>query len=315
MADITNDVKQKGIKLYRGISWRIEDTPVKSSTPKQDSGIPRLKSWYQDEYVDSSSEDLETHTIIIEPMDDDDDDIVLERGITMDCTEPQTPSNSQKVIDGYEYLKEVDEMQSIHGYIDQHPDLSWEDRKSVVTWIIQTHTQNDMPASSLYLAINILDTFLSLEDNFNYSNLDIASQLALYIACKHEDSSFSLQHNWPEEEQYMLEKLDYNLTMISPLNFLETNEKNETRMVAEYLAELTLLDWRYLQVKNENVAHTAFNLAQMVLGLDCGDPISNEEQSMMQGMVDLCLTDNIIGKKSCHLQAEKFTKSWIKQQN
>ena len=75
-------------------------------------------------------------------------------------------------------------------------------------------------------------------------------------------------------ERYMLQVLKFNMQYPTPLSFLRRSSKADsydiqTRTLAKYLMEITLLDHRFLGIRASKIAAAAHYLARHML--DRGD--------------------------------------------
>ena len=167
-------------------------------------------------------------------------------------------------------------------YMENQKELQWKMRGILVDWIIEVHSKFRLLPETLYLGINIIDRFLS-QRVVSLIKLQLVGITALFIASKYEEvispslSSFlyMAEESYTEEEiikaeRYVLQVLDFNLQYPTPMSFLRRSSKADsydiqTRTVAKYLMEITLLDFKCLEFPASCVAAAGHYLARHML--------------------------------------------------
>lgn len=183
----------------------------------------------------------------------------------------------------FEYLRDL-EVQSIPNpnYMNHQDDLEWETRGILVDWLIEVHTRFRLLPETLFLAVNVIDRFLS-EKVVQLNRLQLVGITAMFIASKYEevlsphvanfrhvaDDGFS-ESEILSAERFLLTTLDYNLSYPNPMNFLRRISKADnydiqTRTVGKYLMEISLLDHRFMEFRPSHVAAGAMYLARVIL--------------------------------------------------
>ena len=183
----------------------------------------------------------------------------------------------------FAYMRQV-EMQCMPNgsYMDLQRDLNWHLRGVLADWLIETHAKFRLLPETLFLALNIVDRFLSMR-TISLSKLQLVGVTALFIAAKYEEVLCPSIQNFmyvadggytDEEilraERYMLKVLNFDLSYASPMNFLRRISKADnydiqTRTVAKYFMEISLVDHRLLDHPPSLVAAAAVWLAREVL--------------------------------------------------
>eukprot|EP00088_Acartia_fossae_P051253 TRINITY_DN57592_c0_g1_i1.p1 TRINITY_DN57592_c0_g1~~TRINITY_DN57592_c0_g1_i1.p1 ORF type:complete len:288 (-),score=31.87 TRINITY_DN57592_c0_g1_i1:140-982(-) len=166
-------------------------------------------------------------------------------------------------------------------YIDMHPDLAWRMRGVLLDWMIDVHDKFQLLPETLYLAINLVDRFLSIKV-CNVSKLQLVGITALLIASKYEEILAPTVENFTrmidekhsendvkKAERYMLKSLSWNLSFPNPLNWLRRLSKADryniqTRTMAKYLMEVAALDERCLGYGGSRIAAAAIYIARIV---------------------------------------------------
>lgn len=190
----------------------------------------------------------------------------------------------------FEYLRDL-EVNSIPNpqYMAHQDDLEWKTRAILVDWLIEVHTRFHLLPETLFLAVNIIDRFLS-EKVVQLDRLQLVGITAMFIASKYEevlsphvenfrriaDDGFS-EAEILSAERFVLSTLNYDLSYPNPMNFLRRVSKADnydiqSRTIGKYLMEISLLDYRFMSYRPSNVAAGAMYLARMML--DRGEWVS-----------------------------------------
>ena len=167
-------------------------------------------------------------------------------------------------------------------YMDNQKELQWKMRAVLVDWLIEVHNKFHLLPETLYLGINIIDRFLSLRV-VSLVKLQLVGLTAMFIASKYEEVvTPSIQNfiymadgGYSDEEvlkaeRYILQVLDFSLQYPSPMSFLRRCSKAEsydyqTRTLAKYLMEVSLIDHRFIGVTPSLVAAAGLYLARRML--------------------------------------------------
>ncbi|PWY80620.1 A/B/D/E cyclin [Aspergillus heteromorphus CBS 117.55] len=194
---------------------------------------------------------------------------------------------AEYVVDIFEYLKDL-ELETLPNpdYIEHQPDLEWKMRGILVDWLIEVHTRFRLLPETLFLAVNLIDRFLSAEV-VALDRLQLVGVAAMFIASKYEevlsphvanfshvaDETFS-DKEILDAERHILATLEYNMSYPNPMNFLRRISKADnydiqTRTLGKYLMEISLLDHRFMGFRQSHVAAASMYLARLIL--DRGD--------------------------------------------
>lgn len=160
-------------------------------------------------------------------------------------------------------------------------DITWDMRRMLIDWIILIHWQFRMLPETLYLAINILDRFMSKVE-VQTTSFQLIGFTSLMIACKYEESSTPNTKDFiflaggsytakevKQAELYILEAIDFDLSFPNHMAFLRRISKAEqyndkTRIIAKYLMEITLLDHRHIKYPPSMIAASAIYAARRI---------------------------------------------------
>ncbi|KAJ2033865.1 mitochondrial aspartate-glutamate transporter agc1 [Coemansia sp. S3946] len=167
-------------------------------------------------------------------------------------------------------------------YMALQPALTWSTRSILIEWVVQVHERFDLLPESLYLAVNFIDRFLSVKE-IAISKLQLVGAVCLLLATKYEeihvpsvkDIEYMVEGNYkvPEilaAERFVLRMLNFDLGWPGPLSFLRRISKADaydpqTRTLAKYLMEVTLMDERFIGVPCSKIAAIAHCLAMRYL--------------------------------------------------
>lgn len=190
---------------------------------------------------------------------------------------------AEYVVEIFEYLKklEVSTQPNAH-YMDHQEDLEWKMRGILVDWLIEVHTRFHLLPETLFLAVNIIDRFLSTKA-VQLDRLQLVGVTAMFIASKYEevlsphvanfrhvaDDGFT-EAEILSAERYVLTALNYDLSYPNPMNFLRRISKADdydiqTRTLAKYLMEISLLDHRFMSYLPSRIAAASMYMARKIL--------------------------------------------------
>jgi hypothetical protein len=190
---------------------------------------------------------------------------------------------SEYVVEIFEYLKELEIATMANpDYMDSQTELEWKMRGILVDWLLEVHTRFRLLPETLFLAVNIIDRFLSAKI-VQLDRLQLVGVTAMFIASKYEEVLSPHVQNFrhvaddgfTEEEilsaeRFVLTALNYDLSYPNPMNFLRRISKADnydiqTRTLGKYLLEIGCLDYRFIQYPPSHVAAAAMYLARLVL--------------------------------------------------
>ncbi|GME88686.1 hypothetical protein B5S29_g1417 [[Candida] boidinii] len=148
-------------------------------------------------------------------------------------------------------------------YMDYQNDISWENRTTLLGWMVQVHSRFNLLPETLYLAVNVMDRFLS-KRVISLSRFQLCGAVALFLASKYEEINFptvtQISYMISDEyttddviraERFMVEVLKFEMGWPGPMSFLRRGSKaddydNEVRTLAKYLLEITIMDPRFV---------------------------------------------------------------------
>lgn len=183
----------------------------------------------------------------------------------------------------FDYMKEL-EITTMPNpdYMDNQGELEWKMRGILVDWLLEVHTRFRLLPETLFLAVNIIDRFLSCKV-VQLDRLQLVGVTAMFIASKYEEvlsphvTNFVhvADDGFPESEilsaeRFVLSSLDYDLSYPNPMNFLRRISKADnydiqTRTLGKYLLEIGCLDHRFLKYPPSHVAAAAMYLSRLAM--------------------------------------------------
>ena len=190
---------------------------------------------------------------------------------------------AEYVVEIFEYLKILEETTMPNpDYMDHQDHLEWHLRGVLVDWLVEVHTRFHLLPETIFLAVNIIDRFLSAR-KVELEKLQLVGITAMFIASKYEevlsphvqnfkhvaDDGFS-EEEILQAERYVLAALNYDLSYPNPMNFLRRISKADgydiqTRTLGKYLLEISLLDHKFMGYHPSHIAAASMYLARLIL--------------------------------------------------
>lgn len=190
---------------------------------------------------------------------------------------------SEYVVEIFDYLRVLETSTMPNpDYMEHQDNLEWHLRGVLVDWLIEVHTRFHLLPETMFLAVNIIDRFLSSRV-VELDRLQLVGITAMFIASKYEevlsphvqnfkhvaDDGFS-EEEILKAERFMLGALDYDLSYPNPMNFLRRISKADnydiqTRTLGKYLLEISLLDHRFMEYHPSHIAAGSMYLARLIL--------------------------------------------------
>ncbi|KAI9229803.1 MAG: cyclin-like protein [Piptocephalis tieghemiana] len=143
-------------------------------------------------------------------------------------------------------------------YMTQQTELTWEMRMVLIQWMIEVHEHLKLRESSLYLAVNMVDRFLSVR-TATPSRLQLLGTTALFTASAYHwfngpyvhEYLHLCQHAYSKRElfkaqRYILDSIDWELNVPHILPFLLRGSRAEraclhVRAISLYLSQVALV--------------------------------------------------------------------------
>lgn len=167
-------------------------------------------------------------------------------------------------------------------YMDKQTEVQWSMRSVLMDWLIQVHHRFGLLPETLFLCVNYIDRFLSAKI-VSINKLQLVGATAILVAAKYEEiqcpsiseiqymveSSYKVDEIL-KAERFMLTMLKFELGWPGPMSFLRRISKAddydlETRTLAKYFLEVTIMDERFVACMPSFTAAGAHCLARLML--------------------------------------------------
>ncbi|KAM0324181.1 hypothetical protein ACHAQA_008374 [Verticillium albo-atrum] len=185
--------------------------------------------------------------------------------------------------DIFEYLQELEmRMMPDPHYMDHQSEIQWSMRSVLMDWLVQVHARFSLLPETLFLTVNFIDRFLTFKA-VSIGKLQLVGATALLLASKYEEINcpsleeivFMVDGSYAVEEilkaeRFMLSMLGFELGWPGPMSFLRRISKAddydlETRTLAKYFLEVTIMDERFVASPPSFLAAGAHCLSRMIL--------------------------------------------------
>ncbi|KZF22323.1 G2/M-specific cyclin NimE [Xylona heveae TC161] len=285
--------KQENVDPTKKQGFSVEIKPRATTEPKEETASKadgqdlkqRVKQEVQDELKQEMKERLkqemkeEAHEEVESFKD------AFARGVPdLDAEDLEDPLMvAEYVVEIFDYLKALEEPTAPNpDYMEHQEELEWKMRGILVDWLIEVHMRFHLLPETLFLAVNVIDRFLS-QKIVQLDRLQLVGVTAMFIASKYEevlsphvanfrhvaDDAFS-EAEILGAERFVLSTLNYDLSYPNPMNFLRRISKAEnydiqTRTLGKYLLEIGLVDHRFLGYNPSHVSAAAMYLARLIL--------------------------------------------------
>lgn len=183
----------------------------------------------------------------------------------------------------FNYLHELEHRLSPSAnYMDNQDELRWEMRAVLIDWVVQVHQRFNLLPETLFLTVNYIDRFLSRR-RVSLSRFQLVGAVALFIAAKYEeincptvqevaymaDNAFNVE-DFIKAERFMIDVLEFDMGWPGPMSFLRRTSKAddydyETRTLAKYFLEITIMDYRFVASQPSWLAAGAHYLLRKIL--------------------------------------------------
>ncbi|OGM41546.1 G2/mitotic-specific cyclin [Aspergillus bombycis] len=185
--------------------------------------------------------------------------------------------------DIFEYMREqeIKMLPNAH-YMDNQAEIQWSMRSVLMEWLVQVHHRFSLLPETLFLCVNYIDRFLSCKI-VSLGKLQLVGATAIFIAAKYEEINcpsvqeivYMVDGGYTADEilkaeRFMLTMLQFELGWPGPMSFLRKISKAddydlETRTLAKYFLEITIMDERFVGCPPSFTAAGAHCLARMML--------------------------------------------------
>ncbi|KAL2017587.1 hypothetical protein VTK56DRAFT_1960 [Thermocarpiscus australiensis] len=183
----------------------------------------------------------------------------------------------------FSYMRELEaQMLPNPHYMDIQTEIQWSMRSVLMDWLVQVHQRFCLLPETLFLTVNYIDRFLSVKI-VSLGKLQLVGATALFVAAKYEeincpsvqeivymvDSGYTVDEIL-KAERFMLSMLQFELGWPGPMSFLRRISKAddydlETRTLAKYFLEITIMDERFVGCPPSFLAAGAHCISRMFL--------------------------------------------------
>ncbi|KAF8206507.1 cyclin-like protein [Mycena galopus ATCC 62051] len=254
---------------------------------------------------------------------------------------------SEYAEDIFEYMSDLEEkMMPSADYMTHQNEITWAMRQTLVDWLLQVHLRYHMLPETLWIAVNIIDRFLT-HRTVSLIKLQLVGITAMFIAAKYEEILapsvdefvYMAENGYTKEEilkgeRIMLQTLEFRIShYCSPYSWMRKISKADdyniqTRTLSKFLTEVTLLDYRFLRARPSLVAAVGMYCARRMLDGDWNEAFvfysGYLEEQLVQGhdilvekLTERNFASQYVYKKYSHrkfLKASKFAVEWAKVQ-
>eukprot|EP00048_Salpingoeca_helianthica_P000012 m.38604 g.38604 ORF g.38604 m.38604 type:complete len:630 (+) comp10007_c0_seq1:53-1942(+) len=189
---------------------------------------------------------------------------------------------SEYAPDIYSYLASAERRSHPHPYMHTQQEITPAMRVILVDWLVEVHNRFSLLPETLYLAVHLLDAFMSLKPVLK-RNLQLTGVTAMFLACKYEeicppeiedfvqisDRVFSSE-DIRVLERAMLAALHFDLSHPPCIHFLRRFSRAGQagpmlHCLSKYLMELSLVSYEMLSFLPSQVAAAALLLARTIM--------------------------------------------------
>lgn len=154
-------------------------------------------------------------------------------------------------------------------------------RAILVDWLVEVHEKFQCHSETLFLAINLMDRFLS-GNKVTMNRLQLLAVTSLFIAAKFEEVNLpkladyafitdgaASKSDIKNAEMFMLTYLEFNLGWPNPMNFLRRISKADhydyyTRNIGKYLLEIAICSHFFVGLKPSYISAMCMFIARLI---------------------------------------------------
>lgn len=183
----------------------------------------------------------------------------------------------------FDYMRDLESrMRPNARYMDQQTEIQWSMRGVLMDWVVQVHQRFNLLPETLFLTANYIDRFLSVKI-VSLGKLQLVGATAIFVAAKYEEVNcptiaeiiYMVDNGYTADEllkaeRFMLSMLQFEMGWPGPMSFLRRISKAddydlETRTLAKYFLEVTIMDERFVGCKPSFLAAGAHCMARLML--------------------------------------------------
>lgn len=194
-------------------------------------------------------------------------------------------------------------------FIESQADVNCRMRAIVVNWMIEVHDRFKLLPDTLFLAVIILDRYMSAITKIKKNRLQLIAVTALLVACKYEeifspevrdfvcilDRTYE-REDLMEQENQMMKVLKFELTFPTSLRYFEVLRElysinQKYNHIALFLLELTLIDCRFSKYSQATVATTITFILMKIYYNYSFDKFIDNSIKIPENTIKECLID------------------------
>jgi hypothetical protein len=221
--------------------------------------------------------------------------------------------------------------ESKYGYFESlQSDINDKMRAILIDWIIEVHLKFKLNPETLYLSVNLIDRYLNVK-HVQRAELQLVGVSALLIASKYEeiyapeirdfiyitDKSYTSKEILRMEYQ-ILSTLQFDILIVSPytllvrLHFLTTEKSERMFYLAQYILELTLIEYRMLNYSASLTSASCYYISRKILKVGISWPqilirhSKYEEADLKACSKDICKILQLVPRINLKASYNKF---------
>lgn len=190
------------------------------------------------------------------------------------------------VEDIYKFYRNTEKLSCVPSdYMSRQEEINDKMRAILIDWLIEVHLKFELMPETLYLTVNVVDRYLSIE-RVSRRKLQLVGLTAMFIACKYEEIwtpeikdfvSISAKEYTRENivamEHTMLNRLKFNFTVPTPYVFLirflkAADADKQMENLTFFFAELCLLYYVMIRYSPSMLAAASVYTARCTLKKD-----------------------------------------------
>ncbi|KAL6058303.1 Cyclin, Nterminal domain containing protein [Balamuthia mandrillaris] len=285
-------------KVAVAVSSGSKANEKQAGVAMKDSVLDLLDSSYSDEEEPVDDEDETAQNEDADEADDDDD---TDAGATekpavkgflggniqeiedIDAPDRDDPCQcAEYAQDIFETLMEKEarpESRPLPDYMKYQTQLSSRMRGILVDWMVDVAFQFDFTSETMFLSVQLMDKFLSLK-RVSREKMQLVGLTTLMLAAKFEELQVPYLKDfiWVSADAYthndillmekiILRKLDFNLTVPTPLSFLRRFSKaarsdTHVHTLSKYLTEVSVCEYKMIRFRPSCIAAAAVYIAR-----------------------------------------------------
>ncbi|KAL7085669.1 hypothetical protein ACP275_14G292800 [Erythranthe tilingii] len=200
------------------------------------------------------------------------------------CDKKNPLAVTEYIDDVYAHYNKTESLSCVPpNYMDQQFDINERMRGILIDWLIEVHYKFELMEETLYLTVNIIDRFLSVNKSVVRKKLQLVGVTAMLLACKYEEVSVPVvddlilisdkaycRQEVLDMEKLMINTLQFNLSVPTPYVFMRrflkaAQSDKRLELLSFFIIELSLVQYEMLRFPPSLLASAAIFTAQCTL--------------------------------------------------